>query len=178
MSFHPWSNKTESERNPKWGDLSLTRLRDEVDALFDRFLHEPWGPKILESLPARLGMAPRIDMTEDDDQVILEAELPGVSPDDVQISVTAHTLTISGNKNASPDDKRRIRHYAERQFGEFHRHIELPSSIDSNRVNAVFNNGVLVITLAKRLEDKPKPIPIQSESEPSSGQQNIPTTGS
>ena len=91
MSLNPWPNRRENEHGPRRGDLSLTRLRDEIDALFDRFLHEPWGPRILESLPARLGMAPRIDLTEDDDQVILEAELPGVEPDDVQINVAART---------------------------------------------------------------------------------------
>ena len=160
MSQHLWPNRRESEQNPRRGDLSLTRLRDEVDALFDRFLHEPWGPRILESLPARLGMAPRIDLTEDEDQVILEVELPGVEPDDVQISVTARTLTISGNKKPPSGEAKRLRHYAERQFGDFHRHVELPGSIDAERVNAVFTNGVLVVTLAKRPEDKPKPITI------------------
>jgi len=169
MSSHLWTHKNENEQSSRHRDISLARLRDEVDALFDRFVHEPFGPRILESLPARLGMAPRIDLTEDDDQVILEAELPGVAPDDVQISVSARTLTISGNKNAPPDEQKRIRHYAERQFGEFHRHVELPESVDSNQVNAIFTNGVLVVTLAKRPEEKPRPVPIQSEPRSSQG---------
>lgn len=160
MSLNPWPTRRDGEPNARRSDLSLTRLRDEIDALFDRFVHEPWGPRILESLPARLGMAPRIDLTEDDDQVILEVELPGVEPDNVQINVTSHTLTISGTKKPSADDTKRVRHYAERQFGDFHRHVELPGSVDSDCVNAFFKNGVLVVTLAKRPEAKPKPITI------------------
>ena len=160
MSQHLWPNRRESEQNPRRGDLSLTRLRDEVDALFDRFLHEPWGSHILESLPARLGMAPRIDLTENEDQVILEAELPGVEPDDVQINIASRTLMISGTKKPPPEEAKRQPHYAERQFGDFHRHVELPGSVDPDQVNAIYKNGVLIVTLAKRPETKPRHIAI------------------
>lgn len=160
MSPDPWPNRRETEHSPRRRDLSLTRLRDEIDALFERFLHEPWGSRILESLPARLGMAPRIDLTEDEDQVILEAELPGVEPDDVQINVASRTLTISGSKKSPPEEAKRQHHYAERQFGDFQRHVELPGSVDPDRVNAVFKNGVLIVTLAKRPEAKPRHIAI------------------
>jgi len=163
VSLHPWPNRRESEHSPRRGDLSLARLRDEIDSLFERFLREPWGSHILESLPARLGMAPRIDLTEDEDQVTLEAELPGVEPDDVQINVASRTLTISGNKKPppeAPEGAKRQHHYAERQFGEFQRHVELPGSVDPDRVNALYKNGVLIVTLAKRPEAKPRHIAI------------------
>ena len=104
---------------------------------------------------------PRIDLTETKDALELSAELPGVSKDDVKISLTQNVLSISGERKAPalPEDAYSLRE--ERNFGTFDRSIELPVAVDTDKVKANFRDGMLVITLAKREEAKPREIQVE-----------------
>lgn len=137
----------------------IARLWNEVDTLFDRFFQDPWGMSLLGGWP---GGFPRIDLAESEDEVTVCAELPGVDPNDVEISVVGDTLTIRGEKRREKEEKDRSYHYEERQYGSFHRAIELPSSVDPDKVDASYKNGMLTVTVAKRPEAKPKKIPVKT----------------
>ena len=157
MSIVPWRNKSELGG----ADTGMARFRNEIDTLFDRFLGN-WGANPLESLPARFGFGPRMDLAETDHEVVVKAELPGVDPKDVDIRVEGNYLTIRGEKKQEKEEKRSDYHYVERQYGTFSRSIQLPSTIDPDKVDAGFKEGVLTITVAKRPEAKAKKIPVRN----------------
>ena len=105
---------------------------------------------------------PLINAWSDDEGIKVTVELPGVLPEDIEITVDLDTLTISGNRSSEelPDDTKLLRR--ERRLGEFSRSIELPFHIDADNISAHFNNGVLEITIPRLPEEKPKKISVQT----------------
>jgi HSP20 family protein len=162
MSIIPWKNKSIQRRGDDWFDMPLARFREEMDNLFERFFGEGWGPSALESWPARFGYGPRLDLAETENDVTLKAELPGVDPKEVDIRVEGNMLTIRGEKKQEKDEKRKDYHYVERQYGSFHRSVQLPSSVDPAKIDASFKDGVLTVTMAKKPEAKAKKITVRT----------------
>lgn len=106
---------------------------------------------------------PAINIWTNEDGQIISAEMPGVQPDDIDIDVTGDALSISGVRN--PDDvaKEARYHRRERNYGAFSRTIQLPFMVDTNKVEANFLNGILLITLPRAEADKPKKITIKNK---------------
>ena len=104
---------------------------------------------------------PKLDLTETKDALRLRAELPGVSKDDVKISITQNVLSISGERKAPtpPEDASSLRQ--ERSFGAFERRVQLPVAVDADGARATFREGVLTITLHKHAETRPKEIQVE-----------------
>jgi HSP20 family protein len=132
----------ESER--PW--LSFQR---EMDRLFDEF-SRGWGT----TLPARFGeewgvFSPRVDVREGDDEIQVSAELPGLDADDVDVGISNDLLTISGEKKEETEERGENYYHAERSYGSFRRSIPLPAEVDADKVEAVFEKGVLTVTLPK-----------------------------
>ena len=102
-------------------------------------------------------LAPRIDVAEDGQSVMLTAELPGVSENDIDVSLVGDQLTIKGEKRSAHDDKKESEgftvHRRERSYGAFQRTITIPYQIDPDQVAAQFKDGILKITLPKPTED-------------------------
>lgn len=163
MSLIPWRQKREDRPSSVDPWAPLARFRGEMDNLFERFFGDVWGTSMLESLPARLGWGPRIDLAESENEITVKAELPGVEPNEVSVDVIGNTLTIRGEKKQEKEEKRENYHCVERQYGSFHRSVQLPASVDPNKVEAVFKNGVLTITMPKRPEAKAKRITVKTE---------------
>ncbi|HVP13050.1 MAG TPA: Hsp20/alpha crystallin family protein, partial [Phycisphaerae bacterium] len=117
MNLIPWKQKRE-ERTEEAGTWApLARFRSEMDNLFDRFFGETWGTSMLESLPARMGWGPRLDLAESENEITVRAEVPGMDPNDVNIEVVGNTLTIRGEKKQHKEEKRENYFYVERQYG-------------------------------------------------------------
>lgn len=95
---------------------------------------------------------PAVDITETPDEIILSAELPGMTKDDVQIEVQDNVLTIRGEKKEEREEKEGKRYIYERRFGSFTRSFTLPANVDPNRISARFENGVLKVTVPKTEE--------------------------
>lgn len=161
MNLIPWRNKREHRDSEEPLSSLPTRLRDEVDQLFDRFFQESFLGGRFGSLN-RWGVGLRTDLAESDTEVTVTAELPGVDPKDVEINVTGNMLTIRGEKKHEKQEKNRNYHYMERGFGSFHRSVQLPSSVDAQKVDATFKNGVLTVTVAKRPDATPKRVPVKT----------------
>lgn len=156
MSLIPWRNKTRETR----GDLApLTEFRREVDRLFDSFLREPfgWGDGGWTGF-----WNPSLDVAEDEKSVTVKVEVPGVKPEDINLSVTGNTLLISGEKKESQEREEDGFYHTERRFGSFRRSVALPPGVDPDKVAADYAHGVLTVRLQKSPEAQPKKIPVKS----------------
>jgi HSP20 family protein len=103
---------------------------------------------------------PAVDLYEEDDRIVVQAEMPGMSKDDIQISVTDNILTIRGEKTKEKADKGKDYYRSERVYGTFLKTLPLPAEINPDKVEAKFNNGVLEIRLPKSEAAKKKQIKI------------------
>jgi HSP20 family protein len=105
---------------------------------------------------------PAINIWTNDNGQFITAEMPGVHPDDINIDVSADALSISGERKPEEVVKEANYHRRERSYGAFSRTIQLPFMVDTNKVEANFKNGVLMISLPRAEADKPKKITIKS----------------
>jgi HSP20 family protein len=103
---------------------------------------------------------PAVDMYEGDEAFTVTAELPGFSKDDVQVELKDNRLTLKGERKREAEVKEAQYHRVERAYGAFRRSIRLPATVDADKAEAVFKDGVLKLTLPKAEEAKPKAISI------------------
>jgi HSP20 family protein len=137
----------------------ITALQDRVQRLFEGRLFRFDADLGSEAFQAP-GWSPAVDIVETDNEIVLKADLPGVNPDDVDISVEDGTLTVKGERRFESDVKEDDYRRLERVYGSFVRRFALPSTVDTDKVQAAYRNGVLELTLPKRAEAKPKPIKV------------------
>ena len=134
----------------------LTTLRTELDRLFDRF----WEREFPE-LPAFAGeWSPSLDLSETKDALVVKAEIPGIEPKEIQISLQEQVLTVKGEKRREKEEKDEHYYRRERSWGAFARSIRLPAPVVGEKVTATFKNGLLTVTLPKAEEAKPKHIDV------------------
>ena len=143
----------------------LRSLQDEVNRVFSSNLNRSGEPGL-----GRGAWNPSVDIFENKDQIVLEAELPGISPEDVNISIENNVLTIHGERKFEKKDEGDNFHRVERSYGSFTRSFTLPPTVSSENVLANFENGILRLELAKREEAKPRRIEIKAGS---TGQKTI-----
>jgi HSP20 family protein len=130
----------------------------------DRMFQEFTLPSFFRRLPEPGRWAPALDLYEKGNDLIVEAELPGIPKDAVKISCTDQTLTIQGETKKEAEEKKEGYYRAERCYGSFHRTVTLPESVDYGKAKAEFRDGVLKITLPKmaKPEEKGRTIPISA----------------
>jgi HSP20 family protein len=104
--------------------------------------------------------APAVDVYEDDHQVTLKIEVPGIDEKDIDVRLENHTLTVHGERKMEKEEKEENYRRVERQYGSFTRSFTLPNTVDAEGVSAQYDKGVLKIKLAKKAEAKPKQIKI------------------
>jgi HSP20 family protein len=129
---------------------------------FDRLFRDAFSsvlPVREGELPTR-AWAPAVDICENENNIVLKAELPGVDPKDVEVRVEDNTLYLKGERKFEKDTKEENYHRIERSYGSFARSFALPNSIDAEKVAAEYQDGLLTLTLPKREETKPKTIKI------------------
>jgi HSP20 family protein len=108
------------------------------------------------------GVFPLVNLTEDNENFYLRAELPGIKAEDLEISVTGNSITLSGERKIPNENESATYHRREREAGRFSRNITLPDRIDNEKIEAESKNGVLTVTLPKAEETKPRKIDIKS----------------
>lgn len=146
--------------NWPWPDFSTARedferARRQMDRLVSAFTGHGTEPVVS-------GVFPALVVKEDGDKIIVEAELPGISPQDLDINVHGNTLTLSGERKPDTVDGASY-HRRERKWGCFRKAITLPDEVNPEAVHAECKNGVLKIVLPKAEQVKPKKIAIKSE---------------
>ena len=122
-------------------------MRRRMDHMFEGFLH---GFDLLQPFESQLGVfSPHIDVVENDTEIRISAELPGMEEKDIEVSVNKESLSIKGEKKEEKEDKAKGYYRMERSYGSFSRTIPLPVEVETEKVEAKFKNGVLSITLPK-----------------------------
>ncbi|MCD6521223.1 Hsp20/alpha crystallin family protein [Candidatus Calescamantes bacterium] len=146
-------------KREEWSPLrEIMQFRDEIDRLFEDFF-SPWT--VRRRRRQEVTWLPDVDVYEDENNVIVEAELPGLKGDEVDISITGNTLTIKGEKKQEKEEKGRNYYIVERSYGSFARSIELPAEVEPDKAKATMRNGVLKVTIPKAPEAKPKQIKVE-----------------
>jgi HSP20 family protein len=135
----------------------LMVMRDEMTRLFNEFFR---GGEAHEGSWWAGAWTPAVDLYETDDALVLKAELPGFSKDDVHLELKDNTLTLHGERKRELDVKEGQYHRVERAYGVFRRSFMLPALVDADKVEATFKDGVLELKLPKAEEAKPKRIAI------------------
>jgi len=140
--------------HPVWGPLQ--GLQGEMNRLFDRWFDVPASANGVTAFPA-------VNMWEENDQILVEAELPGQDLKALELSVTGgNQLTIKGERKV-PVKEKGVWHRQERGYGTFSRTLTLPFLVDAERVEAKLDNGVLLVRLAKHESAKPRKIVVKAE---------------
>jgi len=155
MAIIPWRNKGRD------GALApLSELRHEIDRMFESFSRDPWGS--LSELGGTKAWVPAIDIEENDQEVIVRAEVPGVDPNELEITINGNRLTLSGEKKEITERKEKDVYQSETRYGSFTRSVELPSGVDATDVTAESTNGVVTIRLKKTAAAATKKIQIKT----------------
>ena len=142
----------------RWEPMrELATMRQVMDRMFDEDMFRlagGWDRSGGEAVSLAL------DVAEKDDAYVVKASLPGVNPEDVDITLADNVLTIRGETKADNEIKEEHYHLRERRFGSFTRSVALPNAVDADKIEAVNENGVLTLTLPKAEVVKPKQIKI------------------
>lgn len=146
----PWKKNDKNVLVRREGDPFYAFGR-EMDQLFDDFFGgssglTPFSAGFIEKFGE---FNPHMDVTENDKEVKVSAELPGLADKDIEVSLNRDVLTISGEKKAEKEDKGENHYRMERSYGSFQRSVQLPAEVEADKVEANFKNGVLQITLPK-----------------------------
>ena len=138
----------------------IRTLQDEVNRLFSSNLTRFFNDEGI----ARGAWSPNVDIFENKDQIVIEAELPGMNREDFDLSVENNVLTLYGERRFEKKDEGDNYHRVERSYGSFSRSFTLPQSVSAEGANAEFRNGVLRVSLPKREEVKARKIEIKSDT--------------
>jgi HSP20 family protein len=137
----------------------VTKLRREMDRLWEDYFGA--GRRGLKSLETE--WAPAVDISEGDDKITVKAEIPGLEAKDIDISLSGDVLTIKGEKKSEREEKQENYHLVERNYGSFSRSLRLPGTVEADKIEAAYKQGVLTIACPKKEEAKPKAIDIKAE---------------
>ena len=143
----------------RWEPFNVVTLRDAMDRMFEDSFVQPRAGWIAPLSVATLA----IDVYETKDDVVVKAALPGIKPEELDVTITGNTLSISGESKEENEvkDKNYIRQ--ERRYGSFSRTVTLPNGLKGDKVDATFENGMLTLKIPKAEEIKPKSIKIQAK---------------
>ena len=142
----------------------LATMQDRMNRM-NRFFREAYSPEEPEEALTTTSFAPPVDIYEDEHNITLKLEVPGIEEKDIDVRVENTTLTVHGERKIEKEEKEENFRRVERQYGSFTRSFTLPSSVDSAQVTAHYDKGVLKIKLAKKAEAKPKQIKVNVGSE-------------
>jgi HSP20 family protein len=146
--------------------MDLTRWEREMERMMDDFFgrrRRSWWPERWFRPDERETSAPAIDLYEDKDDIVVKAELPGMSKDDIAVSLSDHMLTIKGEKKKEEEIKEENYYRCERSYGSFLRTLELPKDVHPDKVEASFKNGVLQVRMPKTEEAKTQEVKVKVE---------------
>jgi len=139
------------------GSNLLDAARKEMESVFNRF----FGPATEGDGESRHAWSPRVDVSETEKAVTIDADIPGVDPKDVEITLADGVLTIKGEKKDEHEEKGKNFHKTERFVGSFYRQVVLPIGADEHKVTATSYHGTITVTIPKQPSAQPKKVTIK-----------------
>lgn len=144
----PWMSEKSRGDLARGGEVSpYLSLQQEMNRMFDEFFEgfdlAPFRGEGMTSV------APKVDVAETESEIHVTAELPGLTENEVEVTLAEGSLTLRGEKKSEKEDKQKNYHRTERSYGMFERTIPLPAEVDREKVEATFTNGVLSVVLQK-----------------------------
>jgi HSP20 family protein len=151
-------NLIDWNRRDRGGEMArpIGELRRQMDRLFSDFFSD-----FQLAAPGEGVFSPRLDVAEIDSEVVVTAEVPGMTEKEVEVTLADGRLTISGEKKSEREEKNRSYHLVERSYGSFSRAVDLPGSVQAEKASATFKDGVLTVKVPKSAEGKARRIAIQ-----------------
>lgn len=144
------------------------RELEDMERRFDEIFGRSMLPSIWRRLPSeQMAWAPNIDVFEKGDKLVVKAEIPGMKEDDIHVSVEGDMLTIRGEKKTELEVKEEDYYRCERSYGSFFRSVALPSTVDTSKIDADYEDGVLQVILPKKPEVKPKKVAVKKKAKAS-----------
>jgi len=131
-----------------------------VGRLFEEFFND--FPLTSSFADGRESWNPAVDILEKDGNLILRAELPGMTEKQIELKLEGNTLTLRGERKMDAEDKKNNYHRVESFYGSFLRTFRLPDTIDVDKINADYKNGVLTVTMPQKPEVRPREIPVST----------------
>jgi HSP20 family protein len=139
----------------------FSTLQDRMNRLF----RESYGPEARDESLTTSQFAPPVDVYEDEHNVVLKVEVPGIDEKDIDVRVENNVLTVHGERKVEKEEKEENFRRIERQYGSFTRTFTLPSTVDAEKIQADYDKGILKIVLPKKAEAKPKSIKVNVGSQ-------------
>jgi HSP20 family protein len=147
--------------NPR-NALDITDSLRGVEQFMDELWRDwPWSGRFFQPDMARPMLRPAMDVIENDVDLTIRVDLPGLKPDDVQVEVENGTLTLRGQMGDTIEKEDDHYYYRERSFGTFQRSLRLPDTLDTDKVDATFDNGVLTLVIPKLPQAQPRQIEVK-----------------
>jgi HSP20 family protein len=138
--------------------LFMEPFREEVNELFQRFFGAP-----AEEGAVVQAWSPRVDVEETEKEIVVKADLPGVDPKDVEITVADGALVLKGEKKEEKEEKKKNYHRVERFVGQFYRELALPPGADAEKISASSAKGVITVTIPKTAAAQPKKVTVKAQ---------------
>jgi HSP20 family protein len=149
----------------RWEPLrEFSAMQDRINRM-SRLFRESYSPEGPEEALTTTSFAPPVDIYEDEHNITLKLEAPGIDEKDIDVRIDNNTLTVHGERKIEKEEKEENFRRVERQYGSFTRSFTLPSFVDVSQVSADYAQGVLNIKLAKKAEAKPKQIKVNVTGE-------------
>jgi HSP20 family protein len=137
--------------------VPYVRRSEYPTRLFEEFFNDlPFG----STAETRESWIPSVDILEKEGNLILRAELPGMTEKQIELKLEGNTLTLKGERKMDTEDKKSNYHRVESFYGTFTRSFRLPDSVDAEKINAEYKNGVLTVTIPQKPEVRPREIPV------------------
>ncbi|MBN1374723.1 MAG: Hsp20/alpha crystallin family protein [Dehalococcoidia bacterium] len=151
---------------PRWGLMRWNPAREleEMDRYLGDMLGDTFWPSLRMRTPEIKAWMPALDVFERDDKFVVKAEIPGMDEENINVSVEGNSLVIKGQKDTEKEVKDEDYYHCERSYGSFYRSVPLPSTVDKDKIQADYDNGILEVTFPKSAEVKPKKVKVTASS--------------
>jgi HSP20 family protein len=140
---------------------------EEWERQFEDVFGRPLLPSLWWRTPEERAWVPVVDVFEKEDKFVVKAELPGMKEEDIDVSVVGDTLTIKGEKKTETEVKEEDYYRCERSYGSFFRSIPLPATVEADKIEASYGDGVLEVSLPKAAKIKPKKVAVSAKKKQS-----------
>src|SRR5213596_3568148 len=154
----------------------FSTMQDRMNRM-NRLFRESYSPEGPEEALTTTSFAPPVDIYEDEHNITLKIEVPGIDEKDIDVRIENNTLTVHGERKIEKEEKEENFRRVERQYGSFTRSFTLPSSVDSGQVQAHYEQEILKVQLAKKAEAKPKQVKVNVGSERALEGKEVKSTG-